>query len=118
MIMSTITPRPIPAPTQAGFEYLVMGDLRLALEEAPSPDTEKWMLSLLDVLLAHRPTSPLPSPVSSRVGKLTDPAEYLLQERAGLYSKFQRLRDRIAHRTPYSLIANELRCDLQDLMDT
>lgn len=104
--------------SRAIFEYLLLGDLRLLLEEPIGPDTNRWLLATLDMILASRPR-----PSQSTIAPLLmrspweDESERLWQERSTLYEKLQRLRDRIAHRAPYALLANEIRCDLTDLMD-
>lgn len=104
--------------SRAIFEYLLLGDVRLLLEEPIGPDTNRWLLATLDMILASRPR-----PSQSTIAPLLmrspweDESERLWQERSTLYEKLQRLRDRIAHRAPYALLANEIRCDLTDLMD-
>lgn len=104
--------------SRAAFEYLLLGDLRLLLEESIAPETNRWLLATLDMVLASRPR-----PSQTNVAALPirspwdDESERFGQERSTLYEKLQRLRDRIAHRAPYALLANEIRCDLADLMD-
>lgn len=119
----SVTTAPVPVPLmshQAGYEYLLLGDLREALEEPASVQRDRWLLTLVDAVLSVRPRSGHAShkPQFNRLGTLIDPAECLLQERTGLYAKLQRLRDRLAHCAPYALLANDVRYDLQDLMET
>lgn len=105
---------------RATFEYLLLGDLRALLEEAPSPQTSRWLLATLDLLLATRPRA-VDSPylmAVSRTAIWEGSPDLVWQERGSLFAKLQRLRDRIAHQSPYILLANEIRCDLRDLMDT
>ena len=104
--------------SRAAFEYLLLGDLRLLLEEPIGPETNRWLLATLDMVLASRPRpahAAIP-PILMR-SPWEDESERLWQERSTLVEKLQRLRDRIAHRAPYALLANEIRCDLTDLMD-
>ncbi len=104
--------------SRAVFEYLLLGDLRLLLEEPIGPETNRWLLATLDMILASRPR-PSHTTVASVLlrSPWEDETERFSQERSSLYEKLQRLRDRIAHRAPYALLANEIRCDLTDLMD-
>jgi hypothetical protein len=104
--------------SRAVFEYLLLGDLRLLLEEPIGPETNRWLLATLDMILASRPR-PSHTTVASMLMRSPwdDETERFSQERSTLYEKLQRLRDRIAHRAPYALLANEIRCDLTDLMD-
>ncbi len=101
------------------LEYLLLGDLRQLLEEPASPETSRWIVAILDRMLAGRPRtmSPyLPSmPRSLPWGTLSTSIPPL---QAILFSKLQRLRDRVAHHAPYALLANEIRCDLREWMDT
>lgn len=104
--------------SRAVFEYLLLGDLRLLLEEPIGPETNRWLLATLDMILASRPR-PSHTTIASALMRSPweDESERFSQERSTLYEKLQRLRDRIAHRAPYALLANEIRCDLTDLMD-
>jgi hypothetical protein len=109
------------------LEYLLLGDLRQVLDEPATLLRDRWLVSLLDVLLAghsrdlcgsvakvdHRMSVCV---ISAPMQPLDYRNEFLAGEREMLYGKLQRLRDRVAHRTPSSLLSNEIRCDLQDLI--
>lgn len=104
--------------SRAIFEYLLLGDLRLLLEEQVGPETNRWLLATLDMILASRPRAAQAVATPVLVRHLwEDEAERNWPERANVYEKLQRLRDRIAHRAPYALLANEIRCDLAETMD-
>ena len=96
-------------------EYLLLGDLLELLEEPPSPLNERWLLAVLDVLLAGRTREVPPPyilPALSSPGAVSAPGR-LWMHRTTLFAKLGRLRDRLAHRSAYQLLANEIRCDLR-----
>ena len=157
-VQSTIAPRGY----WSALEYLLLGDLRQVLDEPSTLLRDRWLVSLLDVLLAGNrhesaqrgsighsvagdsaalgsdsihsdttmsdreslsqrlstclTTAPSTYSVQSSYASATIRNDFLTGEREQLYSKLQRLRDRVAHRTPASLLSNEIRCDLQDLL--
>ncbi|ODA28937.1 hypothetical protein [Planctopirus hydrillae] len=164
-VQSTIAPRGY----WSDLEYLLLGDLRQVLDEPSTLLRDRWLVSLLDVLLAGNrhesaqsssignsvagscpamssetihsdstmsdradsmmskdslsqrlstclTTSPSTYSVQSSYASASIRNDFLTGEREQLYSKLQRLRDRVAHRTPASLLSNEIRCDLQDLL--
>ena len=96
------------------LEYLLLGDLRQTLEEPVGPQTSRWLLAILDMILVGRPHG-RPSvylPVDShsaafRSGNL---------ESGSLIEKLRRLRDRIAHRAGHTVLANEIREELREVM--
>lgn len=118
-MLPLLAPPPASVSAQASpLEYLLLGDLRQLLEEPASPETSRWIVAILDRLLAGRPrtTSPyLPSTPRNLPWDSDTTAVPALQ--ALLFAKLQRLRDRVAHHTPYALLANEIRCDLREWMD-
>uniref|UniRef100_A0A7C2K1L9 Uncharacterized protein n=1 Tax=Schlesneria paludicola TaxID=360056 RepID=A0A7C2K1L9_9PLAN len=88
------------------LEYLLLGDLLEVLEEVPSIPTSRWLLAILDRLLALLLAA---GPIS---GEETEPrADW--EPDPELFEKLQRLRDRVALRAPYQLLANEVRCELR-----
>ncbi len=162
-VQSTIAPRGY----WSDLEYLLLGDLRQVLDEPSTLLRDRWLVSLLDVLLAGNrhesaqsytiggsaignsvagnsaavssdsihsdttmsdreslsqrlsaclTTAPSTYSVQSSYASASIRNDFLTGEREQLYSKLQRLRDRVAHRTPASLLSNEIRCDLQDLL--
>jgi len=103
--------------SRAVFEYLLAGDLRQLLEEPIGPETNRWLLATLDMILANRPRpSKLAIPAVVLHCPWEDDGERIWPERGTVYEKLQRLRDRIAHRAPYALLANEIRCDLAEMI--
>lgn len=100
------------------LEYLLLGDLRQLLEDPASPETSQWLVATLDHLLAGRPrqSSPYLPSLPRALPWAQEPAA-LLQQKAALLAKLQRLRDRVAHRAPYALLANEIRCDLREWLE-
>ena len=109
----------VPLPTQlsahlkAEVAYLLLGNLRVLLEEPPEMVTSRWLIAVLDRLLAHR------IPIVA-VLELQHVRPELWSENSSrdttFYTKLQRLRDRVAHQKPYALLANEVRCDLRELV--
>jgi hypothetical protein len=91
------------------LEFLLIGDLRQLLEEAPTRENRRWLLAILDRLLAARAGwhtigfgpesrwSPLETP-----GLLT----------GEIVSQLQRLRDRVAHGAAFQSVAQEVRRSL------
>lgn len=103
---------------RAALEYLLIGDLRQLLEEPPTDERNRWLIATLDMLLANQP-GPGQSGYMAGLHRLCgwdDHSDRLWQERTVLYLQLQRLRDRLAHRAPCALIANEIRCDLGELV--
>lgn len=102
----------------SALEHLLLGDLRQVLEERSGPETSRWLMVLLDRLLANRPRTLAPFlPAPSRTLPWDLTGESAQHQRMSLFMKLQRLRDRVAHRAPYALLANEIRCDLREWMD-
>lgn len=110
---------PVPTTTRqkycSGLETLLLGDLRGLLEEPDSPLTNRWLLATLDMLLAAQPReADLPADLVVAQFQQWQPGQDLQPgNRAALFPKLQRLRDRIAHGTPALMLANDIRCDLR-----
>jgi hypothetical protein len=101
------------------FEQLLLGDLQYELQELDSIEREGWLLALLDKLLTlgpHASTTPPKQPPHylAALNRFVPVAslEPAPLSRAELFKKLRRLRDRIAHRSSYQILANEVRCDL------
>ena len=112
--MHAVSTQNIETPTQglAAYQYLLLGELRLLLEEpADNDETRRWLLAVLDRLLARFPREPA-DPRFDQESLFT-----LLQRQVLWMQKLRRLRDRIAHRAPFQILANEIRCDLRLLFD-
>lgn len=111
--MASVLSAPIVCPVEA-LEYLLLGDLLAILEDTPGVLTSRWLVALLDRILSMRTESVLnPSlpPTES------EPAPGLLMESAPeLIVTLQRLRDRVAMRVTYQLLANDVRCELRLLL--
>jgi hypothetical protein len=96
------------------YAYLLLGDLRLLLEDQPDHLTSRWLLAVLDALLTLRvPLDDLQLILGDTATTWTGTGTI----RSTLYAKLQRLRDRIAHGKPYAILGNEVRCDLTELLD-
>jgi hypothetical protein len=96
------------------LEYLLLGDLRQTLEEPSGPQTSRWLLAILDMILVGRPHV---RPSIYLPVHLTDeryrPSPL---ESGSLIEKLRRLRDRIAHRAAHTALANEIREELREVM--
>ena len=105
-------PTKLSAHLKAEVAYLLLGNLRVLLEEPPEMVTSRWLIAVLDRLLAHRiPIAAVLELQHVRLELLSDS----LARDTTFYMKLQRLRDRVAHQKPYALLANEVRCDLSEL---
>ncbi len=101
------------------FEQLLLGDLQYELQELDSIEREGWLLALLDKLLtlsSHAPATPPKQPPHYLVALNRFVPVASLEpspiSRTELFKKLRKLRDRIAHRSSYQILANEVRCDL------
>lgn len=105
-----------PSEGMAAYHYLLLGELRMLLEE-PSDNDEarRWLLAVLDRLLARLPRQTASEADRARfVGGMMFTS---LSVQLPWMQKLRRLRDRIAHRMPFQILANEIRCDLRLLFD-
>lgn len=100
---------------QASLDYLLLGDLRLWLEEPESATRNRWLLALLDMLLLSRPRVSL-GIESMRTrdshgsgGKVRLPAGHQVP-----FENLQRLRDRIAHHAPCDVLIRDLLFELTE----
>jgi hypothetical protein len=109
-LLSSMTPA-----AEFGLEYLLLGDLRQLLEEPPSRESRRWMLAILDRLLAGRCLSGIPEALLERRGIIRDASQFIPPE---MVSQLQRLRDRVAHGVAVHGITQELRLGLQHLMES
>lgn len=91
--------------------YLLLVELRMLLDDpAPRAGHERWLLAVLDRLLAFWPHDSISF---GEAPWIHDPAGPFWNESADWWRKLQRLRDRVVHRTPFQFLANEIRCDLK-----
>jgi hypothetical protein len=107
MSLVAVPERKVAALPPTVYQYLLLGELRSSLEEeSGSDDSQRWLLAVLDRLLASYPRD---EPTIPGLPALTDRKRWV--------QKLQRLRDRVAHRAPFQILANEIRCDLSRMMD-
>jgi hypothetical protein len=109
--VSSVVAPVVTDPQGLGWEFLLLGDLAETLEHLDASQADPWLLAILDKLLAGRGYDD-----ASRLAPAhgwSASAEGSRCERFGLTVKLRRLRDRVAHRVPYALLANEIRCDLR-----
>lgn len=118
MLPTATTPAPAPHAFSDGFEYLLLGDLRMILLEPGRPESGRWLLAILDRLLAGElRTSQLAVAVSVDRRGVWMSSPIPANPIAFLFAKLQRLRDRVALRAPYTLLAEEILADLHDVLD-
>jgi hypothetical protein len=96
------------------LEYLLLGDLRQILEEPAGPQTSRWLVAILDMILVGRPR--IRPSVYLPVEPKGDDCRNRGVESRSLIEKLRRLRDRIAHRAGHSVLANEIREELREVM--
>ncbi|MCH8829160.1 MAG: hypothetical protein IID45_06240 [Planctomycetes bacterium] len=109
----------------ASLEYILLGDLRDLLEEPPDNLTCKWLTAVLDALLD---TMPQGFALQEDGGYMSDVLDIypnwsgqvsqLLEERETLFGKLETLRERLADRESFRKVADELRRDLRDWMNS
>ena len=107
------------------LEYILLGDLRDLLEETPDEQNRRWLREVLDALLV---TIPREFALRQQGGYLAEVVERhpnweshvngLRGEKEELYEKLRECRDRVARHVSYARIANELRRDLKDWMNS
>lgn len=120
MLPTATTPAPATATNTVsdGFEYLLLGDLRMILLEPERPESGRWLLAILDRLLAGElRTSQLAVAVSVDRRGVWMSSPIPANPMMFLFAKLQRLRDRVALRAPYTLLAEEILADLHDVLD-
>lgn len=96
------------------LEYLLLGDLRQILEEPTGPQTSRWLLAILDMILVGRPH--IRPSVYLPVHLVEERYRPNRLESGSLIEKLRRLRDRVAHRAGHSVLANEIREELREVM--
>lgn len=96
------------------LEYLLLGDLRQILDEPAGPQTSRWLLAILDMILVSHPN--IRTSVYLPVHATEDRYGGGRLESSSLIEKLRRLRDRVAHRAGHSVLANEIREELREVM--
>ena len=107
------------------FEYILLGDLRDLLEDPPSDENRKWLLAVLDALVD---TLPKEFALKSRDGYLSDvllefpnwdrAVDRLEVQYVRLYQRLRELRDGVVTGRALELIAERLRGDLRDWIES
>ena len=96
------------------LEYLLLGDLRQILDEPAGTQTSSWLLATLDMILVGRSQSR--TTVYLPVQTAADSYFPRSLKSHSIIDKLRRLRDRVAHRSNYTLLANEIRDELREVM--
>ncbi len=108
----------------AALEYILLGDLRDLLEEAEADEqTTRWIIAVLDALLEAMPRA---MQLKSEGGYLQSVFEQfpnwagligdLAQEKQMLFEKLAEMRSQMHSPDAFTLLAIELRLDLQEWM--
>ena len=107
------------------FEYILLGDLRDLLEDDATEENRRWLMAVLDALLE---TLPKEFALKSRDGYLQDvldeypswdnAVERLERQHVHLYRRLRMLRDRLVTRFPLQEIADRLRIEAEEWMDS
>lgn len=101
---------------RVSLDHLLLGDLRLLLEERACPLRDRWLVATLDMLLISRPRSGpavyLPT-LAKEPGRAPSTGRFAVEGPVP-FDKLQRLRDRIVHRAPSDALVQELRDDLRE----
>ncbi len=115
-MIATVPVAARPESVRVSLDYLLLGDLRLLLEEPACVQRDRWLVATLDMLLMSRPRS---GPAIYLPTLADEPGRGLPTSRfamSGLvpFDKLQRLRDRIVHRAPNEVLVQELKDDLRE----
>jgi hypothetical protein len=109
----------------AALEYILLGDLRDLLEDPADETTSKWLLVVLDALLdtlprefALREAGGYLSEVLEQFPNWADQVDQLHREQSALYEKLGQLRRQVSADNSYSELADGLRSDLRDWMQS
>lgn len=115
-MIATVPVAARPEISRVSLNYLLLGDLRLLLEEPASVPRDRWLVATLDMLLMSRPRSTptiyLPTLAEEPGRNFT--ANRFVVDGPVPYDKLQRLRDRIVHRAPSEVLVLELKDDLRE----
>ena len=109
----------------AELEYLLLGDLRDMLEQPFDEENARWVLAVLDTLLD---TLPREFAIEEDGGYLRDVVEEypnwepevarLREQHDTLLATLRRLRMRVAWQAPFTVLANDVRRELADWIET
>lgn len=113
-MMATVPVAVRPETSRASLDYLLLGDLRLLLEESACVQRDRWLVATLDMLLMSRPRS---VPEIYLPTMADEPGRGFTAGRFAVggpvpFDKLQQLRDRIVHRAPSEVLIQELKDDL------
>ena len=104
------------------FQYLLLGDVRDLLEEAPDPSTKKWLLAVLDVLVEmmpherrlHEIQGGYLSDVLDDFPDWTSQVMELHSQKVKLDYSLRELRNRIRSERSWAAIADQVSSELRD----
>ena len=113
-MIATVPVAARPETSRTSLDDLLLGDLRLLLEEAASLQRDRWLVATLDMLLLSRPRS---GPAIFLPVLADEPGRSVAAGRFAArgpvpFDMLQRLRDRIVHRAPFEVLIQELKDDL------
>ena len=107
------------------LEYILLGDLRDLLEEPPDEQNRRWLREVLDALLdtlprefAMRQEGGYLEEVIDRFPNWCGQVDGLREEKLRLYEKLRECRDHVARQASYAKIADELRRELREWMNS
>ena len=113
-MIATVPVASHPENSRAPLDYLLLGDLRLLLDEQACVQRDRWLVATLDMLLMSRPRSGpaiyLPA-ITDEAGRGLSSNRFVVSGSVP-FDKLQRLRDRIVHRAPSEVLVQELKDDL------
>ncbi len=113
-MIATVPAAARPETSRVSLDYLLLGDLRLLLEERACPQRDRWLVATLDMLLMSRPRSG-PSiylPTLTEESGRGSAASRFTMDGPVPFDTLQRLRDRIVHRAPSEALVRELQAEL------
>ncbi len=107
------------------FEYILLGDLRDLLEDPPSDENRNWLVAVLDALVD---TLPKEFALKSRDGYLNEvlmefpnwdrEVDRLEVQHLRLHQRLRELRDSVVTGRALEKIAERLRADLEEWMES
>ena len=115
MVMADAPPSSTVSAAERGLELLLLGDLRQLLEEPPTRENRRWLMAVLDRLLAGRAHPEMCVPLGVRWIE-SDVSALPPTLGPELVSQLQRLRDRVAHGATFHTLAHSVRAGLQRAM--
>lgn len=106
------------------LEYILIGDLRDAIEEPPTVETRRWLTAILDALLETLPRElelqeegGYLAEVIEQYPNWADQVEQLYQEHQSLHQSLCELRRHLDGQLPLELVIERVRRELRDWMN-